>query len=402
MMMKNQNSTLTMSNSTTNSKLHATFDENNMENNTTKAKYPNPSLTRSRSILLKENSKSPPCITVGLRPQLEVFESANPLELKVIILGEPLPLISWKKDNIPLSETMIKSKLNCSTLFLASVNAESDAGLYSCTVENSEGKVETRCQLTILSKPSKSQQVPTSPTLTKAAVDSATNNSDSLGSNLKPSPPIILEHLKCDHAEDGCEIELSCKIVCPQSFDVVWIHNGKEIKPSKDFQYHHVDSRYTLKIPELFPEDAGVYTCEAFNDYGETFTTCSLYVACPGKQSNIVDPATAFKTFPKSISVARGGPVVVTAELGAGCDRQVSWTKDGCVIDQTTVNDQNKVQFSIVEAGMRDTGLYELHATMNKNENDADPTHVGDSNETTPKSKDAALTAVAAFAIIVL
>ena len=90
-----------------------------MENNTTKAKYPNPSLTRSRSILLKENSKSPPCITVGLRPQLEVFESANPLELKVIFLGEPLPLISWKKDNIPLSETMIKSKLNCSTLFLA-------------------------------------------------------------------------------------------------------------------------------------------------------------------------------------------------------------------------------------------------------------------------------------------
>ena len=189
-------------------------------------------------------------------------------------------------------------------LFLYSVNAESDAGLYSCTVENSEGKVETRCQLTILSKPSKSQQVPTSPTLTKAAVDSATNNSDSLGSNLKPSPPIILDHLKCVQAEDGSEIELSCKIVCPPcSFDVVWIHNGKEIKPSKDFQYHHVDSRYTLKIPELFPEDAGVYTCEAFNDYGETFTTCSLYVTCPGKQSNIVDPATAFKTFPKSISV---------------------------------------------------------------------------------------------------
>jgi len=376
-----------------------------MENNiATKAKYPNPSLTRSRSILLKENSKCPPCITVGLRPQLEVFESANPLEFKVIFLGEPLPLISWKKDNIPLSETMIKSKLNCSTLFLASVNAESDAGQYSCTVENSEGKVETRCQLTILPKPNKSQHVPppTSPTAltSKSAVDSAVS-SDSLGSNLKPSPPIILDHLKCLQAEDGAEIELTCKIVCPpSSFDVVWIHNGKEIKPSKDFQYHHVDSRYTLKIPELFPEDAGVYTCEAFNDYGETFTTCSLYVACPGKQSNIVDPATAFKTFPKSISVARGGPVVVQAELAAGCDRQVSWTKDGCVIDQTTVNDQNKVQFSIVEAGVRDTGLYELHATMNKNENDADPTHVG-SNEA-PRSKDAGLIAVAAFAIIVL
>merc|ERR1719479_353643 len=101
--MKMPNST-TMSNSTTNSTKHATIN-NSMENNTaTKAKYPNPSLTRSRSILLKENSKCPPCITVGLRPQLEVFESANPLEFKVIFLGEPLPLISWKKDNVPITE----------------------------------------------------------------------------------------------------------------------------------------------------------------------------------------------------------------------------------------------------------------------------------------------------------
>merc|ERR1711997_1357688 len=134
------------------------------ENSTaSKAKYPNPNLSRSRSILLKENSKSPPCITVGLRPQLEVLESSNPLELKVIYLGEPLPTISWKKDNVPLSDqenTMqIKSKPNCSILYLASVKAESDAGLYSCTVENSEGKVETRCQLSILSKSvSKSSQ----------------------------------------------------------------------------------------------------------------------------------------------------------------------------------------------------------------------------------------------------
>ena len=103
--------------------------------------------------------------------------------------------------------------------------------------------------------------------------------------------------------------------------------------------------------------------------------------------------------------------MVVQAELGAGCDRQVSWIKDGCVIDQTTVNDQNKVQFSIVEAGVRDTGLYELHATMKKNENDSDPTHVGSSkNDTdsthvgsneTPQGKHG-LIAVAAFAIIVL
>merc|ERR1739846_23688 len=185
------------------------------ENSTaSKAKYPNPNLSRSRSILLKENSKSPPCITVGLRPQLEVLESSNPLELKVIFLGEPLPTISWKKDNVPLSDqenTMqIKSKPNCSILYLASIKAESDAGLYSCTVENSEGKVETRCQLSILSKSlSKSSQskqqkqtssVPRTSLTNKQEVDSpGTGNSPQLqtGTGIQPSPPIILDHLKC-------------------------------------------------------------------------------------------------------------------------------------------------------------------------------------------------------------
>lgn len=408
------------------------------ENSTaSKAKYPNPNLSRSRSILLKENSKSPPCITVGLRPQLEVLESSNPLELKVIYLGEPLPTISWKKDNVPLSDQetiQIKSKPNCSILYLASIKAESDAGLYSCTVENSEGKVETRCQLSILSKsvskssPKQQQKqtssVPRTSLMNKAEVDNSLGSTTGTGSSpqlqtgtgIQPCPPIVLDHLKCVRAEDGAEVELSCKIVCPPcSFDVVWIHNGKEIKPSKDFQYHHVDNRYSIKIPELFPEDAGVYTCEAFNDYGETFTTCSLYVTCPGKQSNNSESAAAFKTFPKSISVARGGPVVVQAELQTGSDRQVTWIKDGCVIDQTSVNDQNKVQFSIVEAGVRDTGIYELHANMTSNENvngndknvngneNGENSVNGNESVIEARSKEQqTTTAIAAFAIIVL
>ena len=99
--------------------------------------------------------------------------------------------------------------------------------------------------------------------------------------------------------------------------------------------------------------------------------------------------------------MARGGPVVVQAELHPGCDRQVNWIKDGSVIDQSTVNDQNKVQFSIVEAGVRDTGIYELHATPIKNEMTADgATAAATSNDGNEVRKE--LTSVAAFAIIVL
>lgn len=61
-------------------------------------------------------------------------------------------------------------------------------------------------------------------------------------------------------------------------FDVVWLHNHKEIKPSKDFEYANVANVYTLKIAEIFPEDSGTYTCEAFNDAGEAFSSCSIFV----------------------------------------------------------------------------------------------------------------------------
>jgi len=63
-----------------------------------------------------------------------------------------------------------------------------------------------------------------------------------------------------------------------QKFDVIWLHNNKEIKPSKDFQYTNEANIYKLNIAEIFPEDSGTYTCEAFNDAGESFSSCTLSV----------------------------------------------------------------------------------------------------------------------------
>jgi len=77
------------------------------------------------------------------------------------------------------------------------------------------------------------------------------------------------------------------------------------------------------------------------------------------------------------------------------------------VIDQSTVNDQNKVQFSIVEAGVRDTGIYELHATPIKNEitttqDGATVAAAAVANDDGNEVRSKGLTEKAAFAIIVL
>ena len=61
---------------------------------------------------------------------------------------------------------------------------------------------------------------------------------------------------------DGESVTLSCRIIGAIKFDVVWLHNNKEIKPSKDFQYTSEANIHKLIITEIFPEDSGTYTCE--------------------------------------------------------------------------------------------------------------------------------------------
>ena len=65
--------------------------------------------------------------------------------------------------------------------------------------------------------------------------------------------------------------------------------------------------------------------------------------------------------------------IFLLTELTAGCDQQVSWIKDQTLVDQTNANNikQGRVQFSIVEAGPRDAGLYELLTDYNDEEHRA-------------------------------
>ena len=81
----------------------------------------------------------------------------------------------------------------------------------------------------------------------------------------------------------------------------------------------------------MFPEDSGTYTCEAFNDVGECFTSCTLVVDVPGEEAT----TPAFKTFPASLTVDRNGTASFAAEL-----TQVK--KIICYVDELSLNGRVK------------------------------------------------------------
>lgn len=49
---------------------------------------------------------------------------------------------------------------------------------------------------------------------------------------------------------------------------IQWFREGFEIQTSRDFQIMTTPTRSTLYIPEVFPEDTGVFTVKIHNQHG--------------------------------------------------------------------------------------------------------------------------------------
>lgn len=181
-------------------------------------------------------------------------------------------------------------------------------------------------------------------------------------------PPTIVSHLESAFVKDAEPVTISCRIIGADKFDVIWLHNNKEIKPSKDFQYVNEANIYKLKIAEIYPEDSGVYTCEAFNDAGESFSSCTLNVVVPGDQPK----SPVFKTFPISATVSQSEVATFVAETEDE-PLQISWLKDGKQIKENSAKykftaDGKRYTLQIVSCDSNDIGQYQAKAIGKKGE----------------------------------
>lgn len=94
------------------------------------------------------------------------------------------------------------------------------------------------------------------------------------------APPEFMEALQPQILPDGEEVTMTCRVVGNPLPVVRWYKDGQEVMPSTDFQISYDENTgiSTLKIPEVFPEDAGEYACTAENMFGDATTSASLVV----------------------------------------------------------------------------------------------------------------------------
>lgn len=112
------------------------------------------------------------------------------------------------------------------------------------------------------------------------------------------------------HVPDGATVQFECKVVGNPRPQITWFRQTAIIKPSHDFQvpnldcfilwfisthlglfciylffclqiFYDDDNVATLIISEVFPEDAGTFTCVAKNAAGFASSTTELVVETP-------------------------------------------------------------------------------------------------------------------------
>lgn len=151
-----------------------------------------------------------------------------------------------------LHEVRIVTKDNRSILMIKEVTPEL-AGSYTCRAENIAGSVTSTASVCV-------QEI-TWEEVTEL------------------NSPSFVKRLSPVRVMDGESVILTCTVQGKPTPKVEWFHDNKPIKEGKQITIlQDSEGVCNLAISEVFPEDAGEYTCQAMNPVGEAICTTSLTV----------------------------------------------------------------------------------------------------------------------------
>ncbi|XP_059030855.1 palladin isoform X3 [Mustela lutreola] len=273
---------------------------------------------------------SAPRFIQKLRSQ-EVAEGSR-VYLECRVTGNPTPRVRWFCEGKELHNTpdiQIRSEGgDLHTLIIAEA-FEDDTGRYTCLATNPSGSDSTSAEVFIegaSSTDSESEKLAfkSNPGAMPQAQKKTTSVSLTIGSSspktgvttavIQPLsvpvqqvhsptsylcrqdgaapayfPPIFTKELQNIAASEGQVVVLECRVRGAPPLQVKWFRQGSEIQDSPDFRILQKSKREprstaepeeicTLVIAETFPEDAGIFTCSARNDYGSVTSTAQLIV----------------------------------------------------------------------------------------------------------------------------
>nr|XP_023695785.1 myosin light chain kinase, smooth muscle-like isoform X2 [Paramormyrops kingsleyae] len=261
--------------------------------------------------------------------------------LRCSVQGRPSPRIAWVLNDQPLTLACCSYEAGDARLEVRGAQL-GDAGSYVCVAENTHGRAA--CSAAVIVRERKTSEG------TKHGKASEAK---------KPLAPAFLRELADLQVLDGSRVCMTVKVAgCPQP-QVAWLHNGQEVQESEDFHFERRGSEHSLVIQEVFPEDTGKYTCEAWNELGGAHTEATLTVQEP---QDGVQPW--FITKPKSLTACLGQHSLLSCAIAGDPFPQFQWKKAGRVLssglDYEVLQKEDVVSLLIRRVKAHHAGDYEI------------------------------------------
>jgi len=177
--------------------------------------------------------------------------------------------IKWTINEIIISENSFRTRRHYNPdtgicFIIIDPTLTTDTGIYRLIISNRHGQAQSTCQVQILNR-----QLPPMP-------------ENDLCTRLYffkplPSTPII--------CRDGDTIQLTCVVHGRRPIHIDWYKDEQQILINDKQQYTHqiyfdsLTGKSTLTIHDIYPNDSGIYRCEANNEQGKESTTTTVDVA---------------------------------------------------------------------------------------------------------------------------
>ncbi|XP_047025271.1 obscurin isoform X5 [Helicoverpa zea] len=257
----------------------------------------------------------------------------QPLKLEARVMAFPAPEIKWFKDGLPVRPSQAINFINqpggLIGLSIDSCKPE-DAGVYSLTVTNKLGEVESKAKVEVGQKERK---------------------------------PAFIAELQPTKVIEGFPVKLEVKILGHPPPTLKWTHNGKEIVPDgqRIRLVSQPDGTHALLIDKAAPADAGQYGVTAVNDKGESSSNADLTVASRTDDSSPQERPRFIHGL-RDLTAEEGQPLSVSAPFVGNPVPEVSWTKDGVPIKPSEkirlTCDGKRVGLEINPVELPDAGVY--------------------------------------------
>ncbi|XP_055727978.1 striated muscle preferentially expressed protein kinase-like, partial [Salvelinus fontinalis] len=271
--------------------------------------------------------------------------------LRVIIAGTPLPEVTWRRDNIEITNSPnygVKVEGERYSLLIKCAKP-SDAGTYCVTAANEAGRASSSATLSVKPEPMQEPQgnlgVPrdiSSPITSdeeylsplEEGMDFGGPETRKIVDTRFKEPPAFQVTMNDQAVIEGQEVTMSVRLNGQPKPMVYWLRDRETIKTDLHHKVRETkDCTFEMTINSAQKSDTGVYTCKIINEYGTKQCECRLEVKVPP-----VEPGLTIIRPVMDITADAGETVMLECHIIGPLETDVDWLADGKLIQPALLN----------------------------------------------------------------